>query len=77
MMKKNLTMFLQLIRKADMLEEVDNLSNVTFIIPTDKAIKNYLKNDEWNTEIEKFFNENVLKGINKSIIRYLRYVRYI
>ncbi|XP_077301821.1 midline fasciclin isoform X2 [Arctopsyche grandis] len=63
--KKNLTMFLELIRKADMLEEIDNLSNVTFIIPTDNAIKNYLKNDEWNTKIEMLFNANKIKEEDK------------
>ena len=63
---KNLSLFYELIEKADMTDEVNNLSNVTFIIPTDKAIKNFLKNDERSKNIEAVFSRNITKGKNSN-----------
>lgn len=59
---KNLSLFSELIEKAEMTDEINNLTNVTFIIPTDKAIKNFLKNDERSKYIEDVFSKNITQG---------------
>lgn len=63
--KRNLTIFKELVQAANMDDEFDSLTNVTFLIPSDKSFAD----NKWKTELE--LNPNRLKN-NPELKEFLR-----
>lgn len=66
MEKRNTTIFKNLIEAVGLNEEFDDLSNVTFFAPSDKAFEGHI----WKTELEN--NPDKLKG-NNELKKFLEY----
>lgn len=66
MEKRNISIFANLIEAAGLNEEFDDLSNVTFFAPSDKAFEGHI----WKTELEN--NPDKLKG-NTELKEFLEY----
>lgn len=66
MEKRNISIFKNLIEAAGLGEQFDDLSNVTFFAPSDKAFEGHI----WKTELEN--NPDKLKG-NNELKEFLEY----
>lgn len=66
MEKRNISIFKNLIEAAELGEQFDDLSNVTFFAPSDKAFEGHI----WKTELEN--NPDKLKG-NSELKKFLEY----